>query len=44
MVEGMGADVTILLEGVEPSSFAAAGDRLSLRPNSCFGTAHPGDL
>ena len=38
----MGSDST-LIEGLEPSSFVAAGDRLPVHLNSAFSPAHPGD-
>ena len=40
---GLGTDVTILMEGVEPSSFAAAGDRLLVHLNSSCSTVCLGD-
>ena len=40
---GLGADDTTLIEGVGPSSFAAAGDRLLVHLNSSFSTGCHGD-
>ena len=39
----LGTDVTILMEGVEPSSFAAAGDRLLVHLNSSCSVVCLGD-
>ena len=43
VVEDMSTDWSTLTESVEPSSFAAAGDRLHVRPNSSLSTACLGD-
>ena len=43
VAEGLGTDVTTPTGGVEPSSFAAAGDRLPVHLNSSFSTACPGN-
>ena len=40
---GLGTDDTSLCEGVDPSSSAAAGDRLLGHLHSSFSTACPGD-
>ena len=39
---GMGADDSIEREGLEPSSFAAAGDHLPVQLNSSFSAAYLG--
>ena len=39
----MGTDDSPLIEGVEPSSFAAAGDRLFVHRNTSFSNASLGD-
>ena len=39
---GMGTDDTTLSEGVEQSSFAAAGSRMLVHLTSSFSTAYPG--
>ena len=41
---GTGTDDTTFIEVVEPSSFAAAGDRLLLHLNISYSTACPGDI
>ena len=39
----LGTDYTTFMEVVEPSSFVAAGDRLSVYLNSSYRTAPPGE-
>ena len=41
---GMGTDDTTLIEVVEPSSYAAAGDRLLVHLNISYSTACRGDI